>query len=506
MKIFRFLFNRITVLILAAAVEVILIVWGFNFFAEKAAWMEAVLRVLSVIIAITIINNSRHLSSDMIWILVIVLFPVPGTAAYLLIGANLISSRTYRSLNRENIIARKYYVQDPEVMKEAQTGDSSRKGDIRYLSDHAGFPFYRNQDFDYYKVGEEGYPVMLEELKKAKEFIFLEYFIIEKGKMWDSIHDILKEKAEDGLDVRVMYDDFGSISSIPVSYARKLEKEGIQCIPFNRINPVIGAVMNHRDHRKILVIDGKTAFTGGINLADEYINEKEKYGYWKDNCVRVKGEAVWSFTVLFLTSWNALRKTDEDYKVFYRKADPGETDGWIAPYGQNPLNEDSVGQSVYMNILNSAENYVYIFTPYLIIDTDMQNALILAAERGVDVRIITPGIPDKKIIFQITRSFYKPLIAGGVKIYEYTPGFDHAKVFVSDDQVATVGTLNLDYRSLYLHFENGVYVTGSKEVRKIREDFVDSMEKSHPVNPAEFKENVFHSMFVGFVKLFASQM
>ena len=506
MKIFRFLFSRITVMILAAVAEVLLIIWGFQFFAEKAAWMEAVLRVLSVIIAISIINNSRHLSSDMIWILLIVLFPVPGTAAYLLIGANLISSRTYRSLTRENIVSGKYYEQDPEVLKEVEENDPSRKGDFRYLSDHAGFPLYRNQTFDYYKLGEEGYPVMLEELGNAKEFIFLEYFIIEKGKMWDSIHDILKEKAEAGLDVRVMYDDFGSISSIPVSYAKKLEKEGIQCIPFNRVNPVIGAVMNHRDHRKILVIDGKTAFTGGINLADEYINEKEKYGQWKDNCVRVKGEAVWSFTVLFLTSWNALRKTDEDYRVFYRKAEEGKTDGWIAPYGQNPLSRDSVGQSVYMNILNSAENYVYIFTPYLIIDTDMQNALILACQRGVDVRIITPGIPDKKIIFQITRSFYKPLMEGGVKIYEYTPGFDHAKVFVSDDRVATVGTLNLDYRSLYLHFENGVYLSNVSEIQKIKEDFLDSTEKSHIVSPVDLKENVFHSMFVGFVKLFASQM
>lgn len=233
---------------------------------------------------------------------------------------------------------------------------------------------------------------------------------------------------------------------------------------------------------------------------------KKKYGQWKDNCVRVKGEAVWSFTVMFLTSWNALRKTDEDYRVFYRKAEVEKTDGFIAPYGQNPLSEDSVGQSVYMNILNSAENYVYIFTPYLIIDTDMQNALILAAQRGVDVRIITPGIPDKKIIYQITRSFYKPLISGGVKIYEYTPGFDHAKVFVSDDKTATVGTLNLDYRSLYLHFENGVYLSNVEEIEDVKKDFLDSMAKSHCVQLTDMKENIFHSMFVGFIKLFASQM
>lgn len=506
MKVLRVLVSRITILILAAAAEVFLIVWGFQFFAEKAAWMEAVLRVLSVIIAITIINNSRHLSSDMIWILVIVLFPVPGTAAYLLIGANLLSSRTFRSLTRENTIARKYYAQDAKVMQEAVEKDPSRKGDFRYLSEHAGFPLYRNTGFDYYGLGEEGYPVMLEELKKAKEFIFLEYFIIEEGEMWNSIHQILKEKAEQGLDVRVMYDDFGSLHTIPLSYAKRLEKEGIQCVPFNRVNPFIGAIMNHRDHRKILVIDGKTAFTGGINLADEYINAKKRFGVWKDNCVRVKGEAVWSFTVLFLTSWNALRKTDEDYRAFYRKSEEGKSDGFIAPYGQNPLSGDSVGQSVYMNILNSAENYVYIFTPYLIIDTDMQNALILAAQRGVDVRIITPGIPDKKIIFQITRSFYKVLLEGGVKIYEYTPGFDHAKVFVSDDKTATVGTLNLDYRSLYLHFENGVYVSDASEVMHVKQDFLDSVEQSHEVAVSDLKENVFHSMFVGIVKLFASQM
>jgi len=269
------------------------------------------------------------------------------------------------------------------------------------------------------------------------------------------MHTILKEKVSQGLDVRVMYDDMGTIHSLPTSYANMLESEGIKCVRYNKINPFLGAVMNHRDHRKIMVIDGTVAFSGGMNLADEYINQKMVFGHWKDNVIRVKGEAVWSYTVLFLTNWNAIRKTDDDYTVFKLDSVTQHLDGYISPYGETPFDGENTGQNVYMNILNRANEYVYICTPYLIIDTELENALILAAKRGVDVRIITPGIPDKKIVWNITRSFYRNLIDGGVKIYEYTPGFIHGKVFVSDDIVATVGTINLDYRSLYLHFENG---------------------------------------------------
>ena len=492
-------------MIVAVLLQILIVFAIWNWFSEQAAWIDGVLRVLSIVIILAIIKNSRHLSSDMIWILLISAFPVPGTALYILVGANLLSSETFRNLIISSIDARKYYLQDPDVLTEMKESAMDYRGQFSYISQSAGYPFYRNRQFEYYPTGEAGYPVMLEEMKKAKKFIFLEYFIIEEGKMWNSFLEIMKQKAAEGVDVRVMYDDVGSFFTLSAEYAEQLEKAGIKCVPFNRINPVIGIIMNHRDHRKILVIDGKVAFSGGINLADEYINIKKRFGYWKDNVTMTRGEAVWSYTVMFLTHWNALRKTDDDFTVF--KADyDGEAekyDGYIAPYGENPFDEEKPAQNIYMGILNQANDYCYIFTPYLIIDTELENALILASKHRVDVRIVTPGIPDKKLIFQITRSYYRQLIEGGIKIYEYTPGFIHSKVFVSDDRIATVGTVNLDYRSLYLHFENGTYIYGSEKVLDIKKDCEEVFAVSHLVTAEESHYSLVREFFVALLRLFA---
>ncbi|MCH4021231.1 MAG: cardiolipin synthase [Erysipelotrichaceae bacterium] len=496
---------RILLLLVGAVLELMLVMALFHFFTNFA-WIDLILRLLSIVLVITIINNSLHLSFDMMWILIILLFPVPGTMLYFLLGANLISSQTTRSLVRTTAASQKYFQQDDNTIRSLEKELPSLAGDIHYLSKAAGFPVYHNTGYDYYPLGDDGYPVMLAEMRKAKKFIFLEYFIIERGVMWDGMMQILKEKAAKGLDVRVMYDDMGSLSTLPASYAKQLEKEGIHCVRFNKLNPIIGAVMNHRDHRKIMVIDGKTAFTGGINLADEYINHIEKHGHWKDNCIRVTGEAVWSFTVLFLTNWNALRPTDHDFSIWKADSSEGQRDGYIVPYGDSPFDDQNTGRDVYMNILNRAEKYVYISTPYLIIDSDLENALILAARRGVDVRILTPGVPDKKTVWYITRSFYRNLMAGGVRIYEYTPGFNHAKVFVSDDLMATVGTINLDYRSLYLHFENGTYLCGSKKISTIRDDLLHAFSVSHEIRKGDIRENILQRLTIGFIKLFAGQM
>ena len=475
-KVFRF-----GLIAIGLILEAIIVRNLFLFFTAHFIWIEIVLRLLSMIVVINIINNSRHLSADMLWILLIILFPIPGTALFLLLGANLITSKTFRELIKSTADSKKYYVQDETVLKELEEMAPQMKGDFHYLSKTEGYPIYRNSDFDYYPLGDIGYPVMLEEMKKAKKFIFLEYFTIEKGNLWEGMHTILKEKVSQGLDVRVMYDDMGTIHSLPTSYANMLESEGIKCVRYNKINP----------------------FLGGMNLADEYINQKMVFGHWKDNVIRVKGEAVWSYTVLFLTNWNAIRKTDDDYTVFKLDSVTQHLDGYISPYGETPFDGENTGQNVYMNILNRANEYVYICTPYLIIDTELENALILAAKRGVDVRIITPGIPDKKIVWNITRSFYRNLIDGGAKIYEYTPGFIHGKVFVSDDIVATVGTINLDYRSLYLHFENGTYLYGSKKVLDVRDDMLDTISKSHQVQKGEIKDGLLRRLFIGVVKLFA---
>lgn len=487
-------------------IEVLILITLFRYFSTQSIWIEGILRFLSIFLVISIINNSRHLSVDIIWILLIMLFPIPGTLIYILLGANLIASKTLKHIVEETEISEKYFKQESDILKEMSDKMPDLRGDFHYISESAGFPFYRNTRFDYYSLGDIGYPVMLEEMKKAEKFIFLEYFIIEEGIVWEGMYKILKEKASEGLDVRVMYDDLGSLNTLPASYEKTLEKEGIKCVRFNKINPILGIVMNHRDHRKIMVIDGKVGFSGGINLADEYINKKVVCGHWKDNCIRIEGEAVWSHTVLFLTNWNSFRKTDEDYTVFRVNDNMEKTDGYISIYGDTPFDRENTGENVYINILNSANDYVYICTPYLIIDTELENTLILSAKKGVDVRILTPGVPDKKIVWWITRSFYKNLIESGVKIYEYTPGFNHGKVFVSDDRVATVGTANLDFRSLYLHFENGVYLCDSKKILDIRDDFLSTCMKSHIVQVQDLKETIFQKMFVGFVKLFASLM
>ena len=499
-------FIRVVIMIVCVIIEAFLLLIVVRFFSEQAAWIEGVLRLLSIIIVLTIIRRSEHLSSDMLWIILIMFFPVPGTAAYLLLGADLIISRTFRNIVKETERARDYYFQDIQVLKELEQAAPMKKGQFHYISQSTGFPFYRNTGFDYYRTGEEGFPFMLEEMEKAQRFIFLEYFIIEPGEMWYRMLQILQKKAREGVECRVLYDDMGSFGTLPASYAKELEKQGIKSVPFNRITPVLGTIMNHRDHRKILVIDGKVAFSGGINLADEYINRFERFGYWKDNLIRIKGEAVWSYTVLFLTTWNALRHEDNNYMVF--KADSAQNDGtsafdgYIAAYGDTPLDDEITSQNIYMNILNQAVRYCYIITPYLIIDNELTNALLLTAKRGVDVRILTPGIPDKRMIWMITRSYYEPLMNGGVKIYEYTPGFVHGKVFIADDDIATVGTINLDYRSLYLHFENGTYLYGSEKVLDIRNDYLDALKVSKRIEKKDIKNGIFIEILIYFMRLF----
>ena len=505
-KLFKKLFNRTTITIVTVVLEILFLAAVFHWFGSKIVWIESVLHILSVFIVLGIVNNSKHLSSDVLWVILIVFSPVFGTVLYLFLGADLFTSKTFRNLSAETAKASSYFVQDEDVLKEFDDDAPNMRGQIRYISESTGFPFYRNEGFDYYGLGDTGYPVMLEELKKAKRFIFMEYFIIEAGEMWDGILKILEEKVKEGVEVRVMYDDLGSFFTLDSHYAEELEAKGIKCTTFNKINPILNIIVNHRDHRKILVIDGEVAFSGGVNLADEYINVKEKYGHWKDNVIRVKGPAVWSYTALFLTNWNALRHEDDDYTVYKSCPEKGEADGYIAPYADTPLDNELVGQNVYMNILNQANDYVYIATPYLIIDTEFINALILCAKRGVDVRIITPGIPDKKIVWGITRSYYRQLMEGGVKIYEYTPGFIHSKVFVADDIIATIGTINLDYRSLYLHFENGTFLYDSKAVLEVKKDLEETIAVSTEVTKELTRKNLIKAFFIGLIKPFSPLM
>ena len=296
--------------------------------------------------------------------------------------------------------------------------------------------------------------------------------------MWSSVLEILEEKAQAGVDVRLIFDDWGCITTLPYHFYKELQKKGIQCAAFNPFRPVMNIILNNRDHRKICVVDGYIGFTGGINLADEYINRKKRFGYWKDTAIRLKGEGVWNLTVMFLQMWSVVTRTEvsfANYQPHCYHPQPFEGEGFVQPYCDTPLDNEVVGENVYMNMINRASRYVYICTPYLIIDNEMMTSLCLAAKSGVNVRIITPGIPDKKIVFLLTQSYYEQLIEAGVEIYEYQPGFVHAKSFVCDDELAVIGTINMDYRSLYLHFENGVWIYGNHVVYDMKADYLEML-------------------------------
>lgn len=506
MKIFKTTFTRIILMAIVILLEFLMLFLLLQYFYKQAIWIESILKIASVFIVLGIANYSKHLSFDLFWMILIVASPVFGTTIYLLTGADLIANKTYRNLQKETEKSLKYYVQDQDVYQEAMRVDENYQGQLEYIVKSAQFPVYKKEHVTYYPLGDLGFPIMLEELKKAEKFIFMEYFIIEEGILWGQIQDILEEKVKQGIEVRVMYDDIGSVMTVPSTFAKKMQEKGIQCISFNRLNPIVSSIMNHRDHRKILVIDGKVAFTGGINLADNYINQKELYGHWKDNVIRFTGEAVWSFTVLFLTNWNAIQKEDEDYEIYHVLTKEKVTEGYIIPYGDTPLDNENVAQNIYMNMLHQAKKYCYIMTPYLIIDPDMKNALILARKRGVDVRIITPGIPDKEIIWKITKSYFPELIREGIQIYAYTPGFVHAKVFVCDDVISTVGTVNLDYRSLYLHFENGLFLYYVNEIDSIKQDLLETMKKSKEIKEEDCSYGVIKNFFLSIIRLFSPML
>ena len=394
------------------------------------------------------------------------LFPIVGALLYIVIGGNLHKSKVLKAIKQSEEKGNKYFIQDEKIKKEIE---SQNNGKINYLMNYLNFPVTKNNNINYYKLGELAYPEMLKELKNAKKFIFLEYFIIKNGTMWSEILKILEEKAKEGLDVRLIYDDMGCIALLPTSYPKQMKEKGIKCIAFNKLNPFLGVIMNNRDHRKITVIDGKIGFTGGYNLANEYFGFSHPYGEWKDTGIRLEGDAVRSLTITFLEMWNAIKKnlpsdrSFEPYKAVQH--------GYVQPYADSPLDDEQVGEEVYISMANKAEHYCWFITPYLIITDELSHALSLAAKRGVDVRIITPGIPDKKMVYSVTRSFYHQLVSSGVHIFEWTPGFCHAKMSIADDRMATCGTINLDYRSLYHHFENGCFMVDCPAVMDIKHDF-----------------------------------
>lgn len=505
-KLLKKLLNRLVIFGLILAVQLGWFILLFLQLIQYSTIITGIFTFISLLAVLWIINNDDNPSYQIGWIVLILVFPLLGGLLYISYGHKRPSRKMRSKLEAEAQRMSGALKQDPIVLEELRNIDPRVEGQCRYVSQVSEFPVHKNTVSSYYRVGEELFTALLEELEKAEHFIFMEYFIVEEGKMWNRILEILERKAKSGLDVRFMYDDMGSVSLLPAGYDRQLEAKGIKCMAFNPFVPFWSLVMNNRDHRKITVIDGHTAFSGGVNLADEYINEKVRFGHWKDTGLMLKGDGVWNYTVMFLEMWNAFRHTDESYEAFRPKTwhpEPFASDGYVQPYGDSPLDDEILAEDVYMNILNQARDYVYIFTPYLIVDHEMVTALCLAAKRGVDVRIVTPGIPDKKVIYQLTRSNYPPLLKAGVRIYEYTPGFLHAKSYVCDDEIAVVGTINMDYRSLYLHFECGTYFYRTKTVAEVKADSLATQELSREIQLKDTKQGFWGGLFCAVLRVFS---
>lgn len=506
MKLFRIISNRVFV---TSVILLAQLTWFIIFLIKLTKYsvlISLIFSALSLLMVLHIVSKDENPSYKIAWIILIMALPLFGGLFYLVFGNKRPSKGMRQLIDSEHKKIAELLDLDEEILDEIANIDKRVMGIFKYLQKKNSFPVYKNTESTYYASGEAMYKDMIFELERAKEFIFLEYFILEEGKMWDGILKILIEKVRLGVDVRLIYDDVGSLFLLPKGFKKNIEDKGIKCMAFNKFRPLLSLVMNNRNHRKMLVVDGHTAFTGGINIADEYINVKERFGHWKDTGIKLKGEGSWSFTLMFLEMWNAFYKTDDNYDKFKTSKDSWEnyqSDGYIQPYSDSPIDDETIGENIYIELLAQAKKYVYIFTPYLIIDNEMKHALCMAAKRGVDVRIVTPGIPDKKIIYRLTRSNYAPLLKAGVRIYEYTPGFLHAKSYVCDDEIAVVGTINMDYRSLYLHFECGVLVYKAKSIMDLKKDSIEVIGNSMEVNESDIKKRFLGRLIDAILRLIA---
>ncbi|MBR1442483.1 MAG: cardiolipin synthase [Firmicutes bacterium] len=502
----RFIFTRLPFFILLIGIEIAILIAFFGWLTDYFPYFAAVQTIFAIAMVIYLFNCSMDYSAKLTWLFVIMVAPVPG-ALFLAWTKNDIGHRTEQYMINSIISETKNIIpQDENVINNEDIVASGSAAMCRYLNNSGCFPIYSNTAVTYFSLGENKFEVMLEELEKAEKFIFMEYFIVNEGYMWGRLLDVLSRKAKQGVDVRVMYDGMCDVMFLSSDYPERMETIGIKCQAFSPIKPFLSSHYNYRDHRKITVIDNKVAFTGGVNLADEYINKIEVYGHWKDTAIMLKGEAVKSLTLMFLQMWQAYEK-EHEWDKFLKEGTSVESSGYVMPFCYSPMNVYKTGECIYMDILYRASDYVHIMTPYLILDNELETALKYAAERGVDVKIILPGIPDKKSAYALAKSHYSSLISSGVKIYEYTPGFVHAKMFISDDVKATVGTINLDYRSLYHHFECASYMYKTECIADIEKDFQETLAKCREVTPETIQnETLYYKVLGGIMKIIAPLM
>ncbi|WP_143318821.1 cardiolipin synthase [Clostridium sp. HBUAS56010] len=508
----RVVFGRTTFGIVALIAQIAIFLAAYRFLNRYITYFYGAFTLLSALIIIYILNKEENPAFKLSWMIPIAAFPVFGMFFYLFVQFQIIGKLIDKKLKVNREKTEPYLSQSPRVM-ERLSGISVHNANLaRFVKNTSHYPAYGNTNASYFPVGEVMFEAMKRELEQAERFIFLEFFIIERGEMWNEILEILERKVKEGVEVRLLYDGMCSITLLPHGYTGELKEKGIHAKEFSPVKPALTTYQNNRDHRKIVVVDGHTAFTGGMNLADEYINRKVRFGHWKDTGIMLKGDAAVSFTMMFLEMWNISEKEPDDYSRYLRDPEyfyPLELnmDGFAVPYADNPLDGENVGEQVYLNIIHSATRYVHIMTPYLILDYGMVKALTFAAKRGVETVIIMPGIPDKRYAFLLARSHYRELIRAGVHIYEYMPGFVHAKVFSSDNTKAVVGTINMDFRSLYLHFECAVYLYCNEVVKDIERDFQNTLACCRKIDEDIISRFPWYERFAGrALRLFAPLM
>jgi cardiolipin synthase len=519
-KFWRVVFSRKIVIFLLLLLQIAVFAGVLVAAQFYTGVVYTLMTVISVIAAIRIISSDENPAYKLAWIIPVLIIPIFGAAAYLFYQSQAGVKILKRNAVTAKTAAAPLLPQDEATLSEIDGLSADFAGLCRYMKSFAGFPVYKNNSSVYLSSGEEFFDAFMKDIRSAEKFILLEFFIIDLGFCWDSVLEVLKERAETGVEVKVMYDGMGSQMGLPSGYDKKLREMGIECRVFNPVRPLVSSIQNNRDHRKIAVIDGKTAYTGGVNLADEYINKKQPFGHWKDTAVRVTGEAVWSFTVMFFESWNIAsmepkraQKIDANPEILieevqkYRaeKSDSDAPDsGFILPFADTPIDNENVAESAFLDMIYRANNYIYISTPYLVIDNDMIKALCFAAKRGVDVRILTPRIQDKPYMQTLGRAYYKTLLRGGVKIFEYTPGFNHAKILVADDRVAEVGSVNFDFRSLYLHYECAAILFLCPAIVRIKQDMEHTFDLSEEITLTKLKNYPVDRRITGSIlKLFA---
>jgi len=504
---FRSLLIRRLFIALLLLAQLILITLSIIYYS-KMRWVANALRMLAFITALHLLTHQRPASFKISMVFLILLFPLFGGVFYWIFHFQTTTVGFRKALRRvQNESVSAYRHRGPEENSMLSDAPEAQKL-MRYLDSVPQFPVCKNTETKFYGDGKDFQADLLLELKQAKRYIFLEFFIIGEGAFWDSVLEVLTERACAGVDVRVIYDDLGCFATLPSNYKKTLRAHGISCRVFNPFRPFLTSIQNNRDHRKIAVIDGQVAFTGGMNVADEYINERERFGHWKDSAIKLSGDGAWSFTVMFLQMWSFLTSKKETAETYLppRTVENNLCSGWVQPYADSPMDREAVSEQVYLQIIGAAKKNLYITTPYFMVDNSMLAALKSAAKSGVDVRMILPHTPDKKLVHFTTRSYYRELLAAGIKLYEYSKGFIHSKNMIADDAIASIGTANLDFRSLYMHFECGVCLYQTESILDIRNDFLKTLEDCQTITEKECKAGPVKRFFQDICRLLAPMM